>query len=135
MEHKTIIAIWNADDLPHRLHKLKLFLTMHDIDILLLSEIHIITKHHIKIAKYTICDTKQPSGLCAYGGAAIIIKTNIKYHLIALQATCVSAKIENRVINFAAVYNPSKFKIARNQIKYFFNSLGTKISNGLRLQC
>ena len=59
MEHKTVIGIWNANGFPHRLHELKLFLTMYDIDILLLSETHLATKHHIKIPEYTIYDTKH----------------------------------------------------------------------------
>ena len=128
MEYKTVIAIWKVNDLPHRLHELKLFLTMHDVDILLLSETHLTTKHHIKIPKYAIF--KSPIRPMCTWRHSNNNKNQIKHHLHNttvhpyLQATCVSAKIENRIINFAAVYNPPKFKITRNQIKHFFISLG-----------
>ncbi|KZC13896.1 RNA-directed DNA polymerase from mobile element jockey [Dufourea novaeangliae] len=101
------------------------------IDIMLILETHLTTKHYIKIPNYTIYDTKHPTGR-AHGGTAVIIKNNIKHHLHnkiehpSIQATVIAVTIENRTINFAAIFNPPKHKINKEQYKDFFNSLGTR---------
>lgn len=51
------IAAWNSNGLQQRVLETKTFLYSNNIDILLVSETHLIIKSYIKIPHYTIYDT------------------------------------------------------------------------------
>jgi hypothetical protein len=71
-----------------------MFISLHNIDVMPISETHFTDKSYLKLPKYTVYHTKHPAGT-ARGRTAIIIKTTIKHHLQSsykrdfLQATSV----------------------------------------------
>lgn len=96
---------------------------------MLVSETHFTNRSFLKINKYTLYDTKHPDGT-AHGGTAILIKSNIKHHLLQnyqeahLQATNVSIQHLNYSLTLSSVYCPPKHKISKDQFDHFFQSLG-----------
>ena len=65
--------------------ELNLFLSNHDIDVMLISESHLKYNSKIQFKGYTLYHTPYP-GNKARGGAAILIKSNINhYHLPSVQ--------------------------------------------------
>ena len=73
MDKKLKIAIWNANGLHQRLPKLKTFLSINKIDIMLVAETHLTDKNYTKIPFYNIYATNHPTGK-ARSGTAVIIK-------------------------------------------------------------
>jgi hypothetical protein len=77
--------------------ELQLFLSSHNIDIMLLSETHFTQNSYLRIPNYTLYHTTHPAGT-ARGGTAIIIKNTIRHHSLPnysrdyLQATNVSVE-------------------------------------------
>lgn len=49
MSVQTKIAIWNANGLASHSHEIKIFLSSHEIDIMLISETHFTDKSYLKI--------------------------------------------------------------------------------------
>jgi hypothetical protein len=74
------LALWNANGLTQHIEELKMFISHHKIDVMLISETHFTDKSYLKLPKYTVYHTNHPAGT-ACGGTAIIIKTTIKHHL------------------------------------------------------
>ena len=73
MTCKYKIVTWNANGLAQHNQEVNIFLSTHNIDILLISEIHFTEKNYFKCPGYTTYDTKHPSER-AHGGTAVIIK-------------------------------------------------------------
>jgi hypothetical protein len=71
------LTIWKASRLPQHTEELELFISMHDIDIMPISETHFTGKNYLKIPKYTVYHIHHPAG------TAIIIKSSIQYHLLS----------------------------------------------------
>ena len=91
MELSCQIALWNANGLiQHRL-EIILFLQIHNIDVMLISETHFTDKSYLNIPGYVIYDTQHPDGT-AHGGTAIIIRNNLKHHVLPEYKTdCIQA--------------------------------------------
>jgi exonuclease III len=53
------LAVWNANGLIQHRDELKMFLYIHDIDVMLISETHFTEKSYIRIPQYTIILTIQ----------------------------------------------------------------------------
>jgi hypothetical protein len=68
--------LWNANGLIQHAEELKTFISLHNIDVMLISETHFIEKSYLKLLNYTVYHTNHPAGT-ARGGTAIIIK---KFH-------------------------------------------------------
>jgi hypothetical protein len=106
-----------------------MFISHHNIAVMLISETHFTDKNYLKLPKYTVCRTNHPVGT-ACGGTAIIIKTIIKHHLQSsykqdfLQATSVSVEYSDESLTISAVYLPPKHAIKQEQLEEFYNSLG-----------
>ena len=75
------LAIWNANGLSKHKNELQAFLRDQNIDIMLISETHFTKKNYIKFNRYNVYHTMHPDGT-AHGGSAIVIKNNIKHHVI-----------------------------------------------------
>jgi hypothetical protein len=95
---------------PYTTHrKLKMFISHHNIDVMLISETHFTVKSYLKFPKYTVYHTNHPAGT-AHGGTTIIIKTTIKHHLQSsykqdfLHATSVSVQDSDGPLTISAVY-------------------------------
>lgn len=72
------IATWNANGLLQHKSELEIFLKEQKIDVCLISETHFTNETYFKIFGFNIYHTVQPSN-GARGGAAVIIRTNIKH--------------------------------------------------------
>jgi hypothetical protein len=54
------LALWNANGLTQHTEELKTFISIHNIDVMLISETHFTEKGYLKLPKYTIIRTIQP---------------------------------------------------------------------------
>ncbi len=72
------IVAWNANGLCQHAHELEIYLNTFNIDIILISETHLVIKSKINIKNYNIYYTNHPDGK-GHGGSAIIIKSSIKH--------------------------------------------------------
>lgn len=97
--------------------KLKAFITIHRVDILLISETHLSKKSNNKIPEYTIYDTKHLMGRPAHGGTAIIIKNSLKHRELGkcvekhVQATRIQIEDFCGLTTISAIYCPPKHKV------------------------
>jgi hypothetical protein len=83
------LALWNANGLHQHAEELKTFISLRNIDIMLISETYFTDKCYLRLPNH-------PAGT-ARGGSAIIIKRSIKHHQLNhsedfLQATSVSVE-------------------------------------------
>jgi hypothetical protein len=62
------LALRNANGLMQHTEELKTFISIHNIDIMLISETHFTEKSYLKLPNYTVYHTNHPAG------TAIIIK-------------------------------------------------------------
>jgi hypothetical protein len=92
-----LLALWNANNLSQHTDKLKTFISIHNI-VMVISDIHFTDKSNLKLPNYTTYQMDDPAGT-AGGGTAIIIKISIKHHQLNsfsqdfLQATSVSGRL------------------------------------------
>jgi hypothetical protein len=123
------LALWNANGLHHHTEELKTYLSLRNIEIMLISETHFTDKSHIRIPNYTVYHSNHPNGT-AIDGSAIIIKRSIKHHPLNshtqdfLQATSVSVEDSTSPLTVSAVYLPPKHTVKQVQLAAFYNSLG-----------
>jgi hypothetical protein len=73
------LALWNANSLAQHTEQLKTCISIHNIQIMLISETHFTEKSYLKFPKYTVYHTNHPAGT-ARSGTAIIIQNSIKHH-------------------------------------------------------
>jgi hypothetical protein len=113
------LALWNANGLTQHTEELKAFISIHNIDVMLISETHFTEKSYLKLPNYTVYHMNYPTGTAII----IIIKNTIKHHQLNnysqdfLQATSVS--VEDLTI--LAVYLPPKHTVKQEQLKDFYN--------------
>lgn len=125
------IAVWNANGLVNHLEELKVFLSSNNIDICLVSETHFTSKSYFKIHGYDFVNCDHPDGK-AHGGAAIIIKSCIKFETLKevrekyLQAACIKVKSLVFDFNICAIYFPPRFNVKSDSFEKFFNDLGPR---------
>jgi hypothetical protein len=55
------LALWNANGLTQHI-ELKMFISHHNIDVMLISERHFTDKRYLKLPKYTVYHTNHPAG-------------------------------------------------------------------------
>jgi exonuclease III len=67
------LTLWNANGLIQHQEELRTFISLHNIDVMLISETHFTEKSYLKFVNYTVYHTNHPAGT-ARGGTAIIIK-------------------------------------------------------------
>ena len=129
------IVLWNANGLARHVEELKAYLTLRDVDIMLILETHFTSKSFIRIPQYTVYDTQHPDGT-AHGRTAIIIKSNIKHHLHGqynqahLQATNVAIESWTAPLTIAAVYCPPRHPVKADQFAAFYATLGQRFIAG-----
>lgn len=129
------IAQWNANGLAQHSQDVQLFINIHKIDILLVSETHFTDRNYFKIPNYTVHISNHPDNT-AHGGCAVIIKSNIKHYLLPnyqhdfLQACSIVVEDWTGPITLSAVYCPPRHVIRQQQFEAFFNSLGCRFLAG-----
>jgi len=126
------LYIWNANGLHWQIPEIKIFLKTQKIDILLVSETHLIYKNYIKIQEYSIYHSVHPDGK-THGDTAVIIKNTIghyesnKYIKDYLQATSIVVRdYLGYKILILALYCPPKHNIKKKQFEDFFRLLGSR---------
>jgi hypothetical protein len=67
------LALWNANGLTQHTEELKTFISIHNIDVMLISETNFTDNSYLKLPNYAVYHTNHPAGT-ARGGTAIIIK-------------------------------------------------------------
>jgi hypothetical protein len=98
----------NANGLHHHAEELRTFLSLRNIDTMLISETHFTDKSHIRIPNYAVYHSNHPNGTARFGNA-IIIKRSNKHHPLThdfLQATSVSVEDSTGPLTVSAVYLP-----------------------------
>jgi hypothetical protein len=111
MDRFLQLALWNANGLTQNTEELKTFISIHNTDIMLTSEMHFTEKSYLKLSNYAVYHTNYP------GGTAIIIKNTIKHHQLNnysqdfLQAISVSVEASVGLLTISAVYLPPKHAV------------------------
>jgi hypothetical protein len=67
------LALRNTNGLSQHMEELKTFISIHSIDIMLISEIHFTEQSYLKLPNYTAYHSNHPAGI-ASGGTAIRLK-------------------------------------------------------------
>jgi exonuclease III len=117
-------------------HKeLKIFLSVYDIDIMLISETHVTEKKlHINTPLHSL--SHQLSGCHPREGTAILIKSSIQHHQLCnysqdfLQATSVTIQDTAGFLTISAVYLPAKHTVKQEQLEDYYNTLGHQFITG-----
>jgi exonuclease III len=81
MNQPLRIALWNANGLVNHNQEVKLFISTHKLDIMLISETHFTDLNWFKIPNFTVYCTNHPDNT-AHGGSAILIKNTIKHFIL-----------------------------------------------------
>jgi hypothetical protein len=123
------LALWNANDLSQHVEEPKTFISIHKIDVMLISETHLTEKSYLKLPNYTTYHTNNPART-ARGGTVIIIKNCIKHHQLNsysqdfLQATSVSVEDSVGLLTNSAVYLPPRHRVKQEQFEDVYTMLG-----------
>jgi hypothetical protein len=121
------ILLFNANGLKNHANELQTVLYDKRIDIALISETHFTKYSHISIPGYYLLKSNHPDGT-AHGGAAILIKTNLKFHPLTnfsqnhIQSCAISITLNNIPIVIAAVYSPPKHLITDTNLAEYFDT-------------
>ncbi len=112
MNESLCIMTWNANGVQLHKHEIELLLKNNEVDVLLLSETHLIEGSRIYFKNYHCYQAHYPSGR-ARGGAAVIIKRNLRHHHLkpkidpVIQAAFVAIKdAAGEKLTLGAVYLP-----------------------------
>jgi endonuclease/exonuclease/phosphatase family metal-dependent hydrolase len=122
------LTLWNANGQSH-VEELKTFISIHNIDVVLISEMHFTEKSYLKLPNYTSYHMNHPAG-AARGGTAIIIKSCIKHHQLNSysqefhQAINVSVEDSVGLLTMSPVYLPPRHTVKQEQFEYCYNTLG-----------
>jgi hypothetical protein len=76
------LALWNANGLSQQTKGLQTFISIHNIDVMLISETYFIERSYLKIPNYTAFHMNHIDGT-ARGSTAIIQFNSILYYLCA----------------------------------------------------
>lgn len=129
------IVTWNANGLTEKRQEFEVFLSVHKIDVALISETRFTSKSYLNIKNYTVYLTNHPSGN-SHGGTAIIIKNNIKHYPLEpystekIQGTSVKIFDNNSEIALSAIYCPPRHSITAAEFATYFSNLGNKFISG-----
>jgi exonuclease III len=129
------LALWNANGLTQHPEELKTFISIHNIDVKLISENHFTDKSYLKLPNYAVYHTNHPAGT-ARGGTVIIIKNTVNHHQLSnysqdyLQATSESVEDLVGLLTISAVYLPPKHTVKQEQLEDFYVNLGRRFIAG-----
>lgn len=135
MQLNLRIAIWNANGLSNHIREIEVFLNMHYIDIILISETHFTSRSYFNINGYDMISTNHPDNK-AHAGSCILIKNSLKYDILSpvqesyLQATNIKIKSNNGDCVVSSIYFPPRHRVELGHYEQFFKSLGNKFIVG-----
>jgi exonuclease III len=122
------LTLWNANGLSQHTEELKTFISIHYIDVMLISDMHFTEKSYLKVPNYTTYHTDHPVGT-ARGSTAIIIKNCIKHHQLNscsqdfLQVTSVLVEDSVSLLTILAVYLPPRYTVKQEQFEDFYKNV------------
>lgn len=126
------IFVWNAAGLSNKLAEMKMFLHRNNVDIMLVSETHLLDTDNINISGYDIYMANHPSNR-RRGGAATFIKRSIRHMALSSvpnpkiqYSPIVVALHNNSSINIAAAYFPPGNIWTSDDFRNLFRSMGKK---------
>jgi exonuclease III len=125
----------NANGLSQRAQEIHFFLQTNNIDVLLVSEIHVTDRSYITIPHYAIYHTPDPDTK-THGGTALIVRRNLKHHLGTaysdehIQATSIVLEDYMGEKTVTAIYSPPKHNIKTMKYEHFFQTLGHRFLAG-----
>jgi hypothetical protein len=128
------LALWNANGLTQHTEELETFTSVHNIDVILISETHFTESSYLKLCKYTVYHTNHPAGTVR-GGTAII-KNSIDHHQLNsysqdfFQATSVSVEDSACLLKISAIYLPPNYTVKQEELEDFYNTLGRRFLAG-----
>lgn len=124
------ISIWNAAGISSKLTELKQFLIKHNIDIMLISETHLIDNDNFIVDGYIVYLANHPTNR-RRGGAACLIKPNICHYAMRCTSLdshqCVEVSVslqDGRHVNIAAIYCPPQVNWTVPNFSQLLSSLG-----------
>lgn len=134
--HSVLILLWNANGVIQHKNELELVLNDRRIDVALLCETHLTSKHKFSLPNYKIYRSDHPDGF-PHGGTAIAIRSKISHHLLPveqsnfMQVTAIHLECKPLSFSLASVYCPPRFAITTHNFTSLFQSLGpTFIAGG-----
>src|SRR5436190_23063984 len=104
-----LIGLWNANSLAKHNQDIKLFISTHKLDIVLISETHFTDRSFFKVPNFQCYFTLHPDNI-AHGGSAVLIRKQIKPYELPkfqedyLQATSVVVEDWAGPLTITAVY-------------------------------
>jgi hypothetical protein len=122
---------WNANGILGKLGELKVFLKMHDVDIMLITETKLLKTDKINIDSYNIL-RKERNTDTRGGGVAILVKRGIPYikaQVAANEIECTAIKLSNNIV-IAVVYNRPCNKYKIESIRKIYNTHNNIIIGG-----
>jgi exonuclease III len=129
------LAVWNANGLTQHKEQLKMFLSIYDIDVMLISETHFKEKNLIRMPHCIAYHTDHLAGM-AREGTTVFIKSTIQHHQLCnyeqdfLQATIVTIEDIAGLLTISAVYLPPKHTVKQEQLEDYYNTLGHRFIAG-----
>ncbi len=124
------VICWNANGLISCKTEFEAFLHLHDVDIALISEMHLISSASLpKIRNYSIYAANHPSGT-PRGGSAVIIKHSLQHNDYGvyvtenIQASVITISLNNRNIRIGSIYCPPNRPSVESQFESLFAHLG-----------
>lgn len=129
------VGLWNANGLAQHSQEIRLFISTHKLDIMLISETHFTDANFFKIPNFTVYFTNHPNNT-ARGGTAVIIRSTISHHELPkfrqphIQATSVVVDEWSGPLTVSAVYCPPRHNISSQNFFEFFSSLGPRFLAG-----
>lgn len=129
------IGLWNANGLAQHSQDIKVFITTHKIDIMLISETHFTDMNYFKIPNFVVYSANHPDNT-AHGGSAVLIKNTIRHYELPnfqqndIQASSVVIEDWMGSLTISSVYCPPRFNISDRRFSEFFRSLGPRFLAG-----
>jgi hypothetical protein len=111
--------LWIANGLTQHAEDLKTFISIHNIDVMLISETPFADKSYLKLPNYAVYHTNHPAGTAR--GRTAIIKNTIKHHQLSnysqdhVQATSVPVEDSVGLIIISAVYLSPKHAVKQDR--------------------
>lgn len=134
-ESSLVILLWNSNGILNRRNELELTMNTNRIDVVLLTETHLLSRYNLYFPNYVTYRSDHPDQT-GHGGTAIIIKRTLTHHLIptqntpSLQSTSISLQCSYFQFTISAVYCPPNFRISSADFSNFFATLGPRFIAG-----
>lgn len=130
-----LIIFWNANGIIQHRNELEFILLDKRIDVAMVSETHLTSRHYFGIQNYSIYRSDHPDDL-PQGGTAVLVRNSLPHHPLQLnstkeiQFTGISVHCAPFSFTAAAIYCPPRFAISSQMFSQAFTSLGTKFLAG-----